>query len=313
MPTVLISGGTGLIGTNLTRHLTERNYEVIILSRERGKTSPDPKISYVYWDTKKEEIDIDAIKKADHIIHLAGAGVMDKRWTDEFKKQIVESRTKSSELIIKALRENPHKVRSFVSASAIGWYGADANPIVHKEGFIETDPADTNNFLGETCVLWESSVEPVKDLGIRLAKLRTGVVLSNKGGAYKEFKMPARFGIAGILGNGKQIISWIHIDDISRMYIELMENEYASGSYNGVAPMPVSNRAMMLQIAETLRGKFFVPIHVPEFLLKLLLGKQSTEILKSATVSDKKIKGLGFTFMYPTIEAAVEELAKEKG
>ncbi len=312
MPIVLISGGTGLIGTNLTRHLIDRDYEVIILSRDKERRAGNQKISYAYWDVAKGEIDIDAIKKAHHIIHLAGAGVMDKRWTEEFKKQIVESRTKSSKLIIKALNENAHHVKSFVSASAIGWYGADAKPLIRKEGFVETDPADKDSFLGETCLLWEASVEPVRELGIRLTKLRTGVVLSNKGGAYKEFKMPSKFGIAGILGNGKQIISWIHIDDISRMYIELMENEYTDGNYNGVAPNPVSNKELMLQIAETLRGKFFIPIHVPEFLLKLILGKQSTEILKSATVSDKKIKVLGFTFMYPTIESAVEELAKNK-
>lgn len=312
MPIVLISGGTGLIGTNLTRHLVDRNYEVIVLSRDKKKKAGNPKISYAYWDTAKGEIDIDAIKKADHIIHLAGAGVMDKRWTDEFKKQIVESRTKSSELIVKTLKENAHRVKTFVSASAIGWYGADAKPLLRPEGFIETDPADKNSFLGETCLLWEASVEPVRELGIRLTKIRTGVVLSNKGGAYKEFKMPSKFGIAGILGNGKQMISWIHIDDISRMYIELMENEYADGSYNGVAPTPVSNKVMMLQIAEALRGKFFIPIHVPEFLLKLVLGKQSIEILKSTTVSDKKIKGVGFTFLYPTIESAIEELTKNK-
>ncbi len=237
---------------------------------------------------------------------------MDKRWTDEFKKQIVESRTKSSELIINALRENSHHVKSFVSASAIGWYGADSKPLIRKEGFIETDPADSSSFLGETCLLWEASVEPVRELGIRLARLRTGVVLSNKGGAYKEFKMPSKFGVAGILGNGKQIISWIHIEDISRMYIELMENEYTDGNYNGVAPNPVSNKELMLQIAEILRGNFFIPVHVPEFLLQLVLGKQSIEILKSTTVSDKKLKGLGFTFLYPTIESAVEELAKNK-
>lgn len=310
MPRVLISGGTGLIGTNLTRHLVDRNYEVIILSRDKKKRTDSPKISYAYWNTAKGEIDIDAIKKADHIIHLAGAGVMDKRWTNEFKKQIVESRTKSSELIIKALKENSHLVKSFVSASAIGWYGADSKPLIRKEGFIETDPADKNSFLGETCLLWEASVQPVRELGIRLTKIRTGVVLSNKGGAYKEFTMPSKFGIAGILGNGKQIISWIHIDDISRMYIELMENEYTADSYNGVAPNPVSNKELMLQIAEILRRKFFIPVHVPEFLLKLALGKQSIEILKSTTVSDKKIKAVGFTFLYPTIEAAVAELAK---
>ncbi len=312
MPTVLISGGTGLIGRNLTRHLIDKNYKVIILSRDKNKQSENPKISYAYWDIEKKEIDIEAIKKADHIIHLAGAGVMDKKWTNEFKKQIVESRTQSSELIIKALKENTHHVKSFVSASAIGWYGADDKPLIRKEGFIETDPPEKNSFLGETCVLWEASVEPVTDLGIRLAKVRTGVVLSNEGGAYKEFKMPLKFGIGGILGNGKQVISWIYVDDISRMYIELMENESSHGSYNGVAPAPVTNKKLMLLLAETLKGKFFIPVHVPQFLLKWALGGQSVEILKSATVSDKKIKALGFTFLYPSIEAAVKELAANK-
>ena len=142
MPIVLISGGTGLIGTNLTRHLIDKNYEVIILSRNKKVKAGNPKISYAYWDITRGEIDIDAVKKADHIVHLAGAGVMDKRWTNEFKKQIVESRTKSSDLIIKALKENLHHVKSSVSASAIGWYGADAKPLIRSEAFIETDPAD---------------------------------------------------------------------------------------------------------------------------------------------------------------------------
>ena len=120
----------------------------------------------------------DVVKKADHIIHLAGAGVMDKKWTEEYKKEIINSRTKSSELLIKTLKENIHHVKTFVSASAIGWYGADAYPLLHKDGFIETDPA-AKDFLGETCVLWETSVEPVTEMGIRLVKLRTGIVLSN--------------------------------------------------------------------------------------------------------------------------------------
>ncbi len=312
MPIVLISGGTGLIGTNLTRHLIEKNYDVIILTRDKDKSSGNPKISYAYWDIKNQEIDAEAIRKADHIIHLAGAGVMDKRWTKKFKTQIIESRTKSSELIVEALGKNSHHIKSFVSASAIGWYGGDFNPLIRKEGFVETDPADKDSFLGETCLLWESSVDPIAELGIRLTKVRTGVVLSNEGGAYKEFKMPVKFGIAGILGSGKQVVSWIHIDDISRMYIELMENESTSGSYNGVAPMPVTNKKLTLLIAETLKGRFFIPIHVPEFFLKLIFGQQSIEILKSATISDKKIKATGFTFLYPSIDAAVEELSAYK-
>lgn len=309
MATVLISGGTGLIGTKLTHHLIDNNYNVIILSRSKQKSLPDSKVTYAFWDIKKKIIDEEAIKIADHIIHLAGAGVMDKRWSNEYKKQIVESRTKSSELLINALKNTSHRVKSFVSASAIGWYGKDSNPLVRKEGFIETDPPDKNSFLGETCLLWEAGVEPIKELGIRLAKIRTGVVLSNEGGAYKEFKRSTKFGIAGILSNGKQIVSWIHIDDLCRMYLELMTNQETGGSYNGVAPVPVSNKNLMLQIAETLKGKFFIPIHVPEFLLKLIFGDQSIEILKSATVSDKKIKSTGFTFLYPTIESAVNELA----
>ena len=170
MPVVLISGGTGLIGTKLTRHLIEKNYEVIILQEIRINHSDNPKITYSFWDIKNQVIDAEVVKKADHIIHLAGAGVMDKKWTEEYKKQIIESRTKSAANSYKNIKENSHHVKSFVSASAIGWYGADANPLIRKEGFIETDFAD-DDFLGETCVLWEASVEPVAEMGIQTGKI----------------------------------------------------------------------------------------------------------------------------------------------
>ncbi|HSQ44487.1 MAG TPA: TIGR01777 family oxidoreductase [Ginsengibacter sp.] len=307
MAVVLISGGTGLIGKKLTSHLIERKYQVIILSRNKKNSSVNPQVSYSFWDVKNRLIDADVVRKADYIIHLAGAGVMDKNWTKEYKQQIIDSRTKSSDLIIKALKENNHQVKSFVSASAIGWYGADAHPLVHKDGFIETDPAD-KSFLGETCVLWESSVDAVAQLGIRLVKLRTGIVLDNAGGAFKEFKAPLNFGVAAILGDGKQIVSWIHLDDICRMYIEAMENKEMSGVYNAVAPLPVSNKKLILATAEKLRNKFFIPIHVPIFFLKLFMGKRSIEILKSATVCNKKIKSTGFTFLYPTMESALDNL-----
>ena len=216
MSVVLISGGTGLIGSHLTNHLVERGLDVIILSR-KNLSSENPKISYSRWSVKDKMIDAAVVKKADHIIHLAGAGVMDKKWTNDYKKMILDSRTKSAELIISCLKENDHNVKTFVSASAIGWYGEDQKPAERKEGFIESD-LPSNDFLGETCVLWESSTEPVISLGIRLVKLRTGIVLSNKGGELKEFKSPLNFGVAPILGNGKQVVSWIHIDDLCRMY-----------------------------------------------------------------------------------------------
>ena len=311
MSVILISGGTGLVGTNLTRHLLARNCEVIILSRNKNKTSGNPKISYSYWDINKQIIDTEAIKKADHIIHLAGAGVMDKKWTAEYKKIILESRTKSAGLIIKSLKENEHHVQTFVSASAIGWYGEDAKPLIRKEGFIETDLA-AKDFLGETCLLWEASSEPVKALGIRLVKLRCGIVLGNEGGAFKEFKIPLRFGVAAIFGNGKQIISWIHIDDLCRMYCEAIENAYLNGVYNAASPETIPQKKFMITLGEKIRHKFFTPIHIPVFILKLFLGKRSLEILKSSTVSDKKIKTAGFTFLHPTLEAALDELTGHK-
>jgi uncharacterized protein (TIGR01777 family) len=311
MPVVLISGGTGLIGTKLTSHLTERHYEVILLTRNENLSSKNAGITYSFWDVKKQILDENIIKKADYIIHLAGAGVMDKKWTEDYKKEIVESRTNSSELLIKILKNYPNHVQSFVSASAIGWYGEDKIPLAHKDGFIESDSPD-KSFLGETCVLWENSVHAVIESGIRLVKLRTGIVVSNDGGAFKEFKMPLKFGTAAILGNGKQIISWIHIDDLCRMYIEAMENKDLNGAYNAVAPTPVTNKKLIIQTAERLKNKFYIPIHIPTFFLKLIMGKRSIEILKSATVSCKKIKSTGFTFLYPTIESALEDLIKKE-
>ncbi|MEO7960935.1 MAG: TIGR01777 family oxidoreductase [Ginsengibacter sp.] len=307
MSVVVISGGSGLIGTNLTRHLIQKKYKVIILTRLGDRISQNPLVTYAHWDISKKIIDQQAIGQADYVIHLAGAGVMDKKWTKAYKKEIVDSRTKSSELIIESIKESKSNIKAFISASAIGWYGADVKHGLSSGGFIETDPPD-NSFLGEACVLWEASTDAVTEIGVRLVKLRTGIVLSNDGGAYKEFKMPLNFGIAGILGNGKQMISWIHIDDLCRMYIEAMENNEMHGVYNAVAPKPVTNKKMILEIAEAIRQKFYIPVHVPEFALQLFLGKRSVEILKSATVSDKKIKSTGFTFLYPSIESAVEEL-----
>lgn len=307
MPLVLISGGTGLIGSHLTNHLKERGFHIIILSRHKNLSSSDPQISYSHWSVKDKIIDPEVVKKADHIIHLAGAGVIDKKWTNEYKKLIVDSRTKSAELIIDCLKENDHNVKTFVSASAIGWYGEDPKPLVRNEGFIETD-LPSNDFLGETCVSWEASTEPVTALGIRLVKLRTGIVLTNKGGALKEYKTPVKFGVAPVLGSGKQIVSWIHIDDLCRMYSEAIDNDYLHGSYNAVAPAPVTQKDLILILGEKMRNKFFIPVYVPAFILKIIFGKRSIEILKNATVSDKKIKATGFTFLFPSIESAIDDL-----
>ncbi len=304
MATILITGGTGLVGKALGQALLKKGYQVIILSRNADKSSTIAGLSYAQWNVEAQTIDRQAIEKADYVIHLAGAGVADKRWTKKRKQEIVDSRVKSSQLIIDSLKTIPNKVQAVVSASAIGWYGPDDFTPGKSTKFIESDPA-ANDFLGITCKLWEESIEPVINQGIRLVKLRIGIVLSKDGGALKEFIKPLKFGVAAILGNGKQIISWIHIDDLVSLFVFAMENENMKGSYNAVAPFPVSNKELTLQLARS-RNKFFIPVHVPAFLLKMIIGEMSIEVLKSTSVSNDKINKEGFEFQFPDIRYALK-------
>jgi len=306
--TVLITGGTGLVGTALCPLLLEKKYNVIVLTRNiPGVNERLPGIQYAEWNIEKETIDEAAIKKADFIIHLAGANVGEKRWTRGRKQEILASRTLSSALVVKALMEIPNNVSTVVSASAIGWYGEDFSK---STPFMEDSPP-AEGFLGETCKAWEESIEPVKQLGKRLVKLRTGIVLSNRGGALREFKRPLNFGMATILGGGKQIISWIHIEDICRMYAFVLEHEEIAGAVNAISPIPVSNKNLVLELAKKMRGNFFIPVYVPAFVLKMVLGEMSIEVLKSTTVSNQKIRQVGFRYIYPTIEACIGHLIKE--
>ena len=307
MTTVLITGGTGLIGRGITRALLERNYNVIILSRSVANDQPaTANLSYAQWNIRDQTIDKDAVARADYIIHLAGAGVADKRWTKKRKQEIVDSRVKTGELIVKTLKENTNKVKAIITSSGIGWYGPDPS-IPDPRPFTEDDPA-YDDFLGQTCREWQKSLEPVTESGKRLVTLRTGIVLSNDGGAITEFKKPLKFGIAAILGNGKQVISWIHINDLVQLYIAAMENENINGVYNAVSPNPISNKQLTLQLARINKGKLFIPVYVPSFVLRLVLGEMSIEVLKSATVSCNKILNTGFLFSYPTIEKTLKDL-----
>jgi len=310
MKTVIVTGGTGMIGKHLTALLLKKGYKVIIFSHSQQNSNNESNPSIAHWNVKTAEIDKAAIASADYIVHLAGAGVADKRWTKERKKEIVESRTNSSALLVKALQENENHIEAVVASSAIGWYGADT-VASRKNGFAENE-LPTNDFLGETCRLWEESIEPVKALGKRLVKLRTGVVLSNDGGALVEFKKPLKAGMAAILGSGSQVISWIHIDDICRMYLAAIQNEEMAGVYNAVAPSPVTNKELTLTLAKKMRGNTYLPIHVPAFAIKLAFGELSIEVLKSATVSANKILQSGFAFSYSTINAALTQLIQGK-
>lgn len=311
MKTVLITGGTGLVGKALSEALVERGFRVIILSRRKSDNTNElgnNNISFANWDVKRQTIDKDAIQQSDYIIHLAGASVAEKRWTKKRKQEIVNSRVDSCKLIADSLKNIPNKVRAVIAASAIGWYGADKG---NDYSFIETDPS-SEDFLGQTCKQWEAAIEPVSFLDKRLVKFRIGIVISNEGGAYAEFKKPLRFGVASVLGSGKQIISWVHIDDVVRAFLHAIEIENMEGVYNLVAPKPVSNKELILKMARILNGKSFISLHVPSFVLKIVLGEMSVEVLKSSRASSQKLQNTEFIFQYTDISDAVIQLASQK-
>ena len=306
MQTVLITGGTGMVGQALTNYLIDKGYAVIVLTRSKKKSSR-LHLSYAQWDIEKQYIDPIALGKADVIVHLAGESVATQRWTQKRKQAIVDSRVQSGALLVKCLKENKHQVKTVISASAIGWYGPDT-PNSLQHGFKETDPSD-NSYLSTTCKQWEESVQAIAGMGIRLATLRIGIVLNKRGGALAEFIKPAKFGVATILGPGTQMVSWIHQQDLCKMIGYAVENEAIQGVYNAVAPKPVTNADLAKSLA-ALICKYHITIQVPVFLLKIMLGEMSIEVLKSTKVSAQKIQDAGFVFDYPNVEEAIIDLIK---
>jgi len=311
---IVITGGTGLVGKTLTKLLLLQDYHITILTRNPRKANASNafgnQVTYAAWDVDKQTIDVKALQNADYIIHLAGIGVVDKPWTKAYKKQIIDSRVESAKLLFSTLKNNSNKIKAIISSSATGWYGAD-NETSKINGFTENAPA-AKDFLGETCRLWEVSLQSFEELNIRHASIRTGIVLSKSGGALAEFKKPIYAGVAGILGSGKQMVSWIHVEDLCQIFCYALENENIKGSYNAVAPNPVSNKRLTIELARAMRGKWFIAMPVPAFVLKIMMGERSEEILKSCNVSSEKIEAAGYQFKFPLIKGAIENLINER-
>ncbi|MEY4279374.1 MAG: hypothetical protein RL377_1378 [Bacteroidota bacterium] len=304
MQTVLITGGTGMVGQSLTDSLVEQGYEVIVLTRSPRKSSR-LHVSFAKWDIDQNYIDPQALEEANIIVHLAGESVATKRWTEKRKQEILDSRVKSGLLLTNALKTMKHQVHTFIGASAIGWYGPD-NVRSIKDGFVETDTVD-HSYLGDTCKAWEESVASIAALGIRQVTLRIGIVLNKRGGALLEFMKPARLAVAAILGDGRQIVSWIHQQDLTAIVLFAIRQPEIKGVYNAVAPEPISNENLTIQIASKYYS-WFIKVHVPVWVLKIMLGEMSIEVLKSAKVSSQKLQNAQFQFQFPTISAALENL-----
>jgi hypothetical protein len=236
----------------------------------------------------------------DSIIHLAGATVA-KRWTSKYKQEIIESRILSSNVLFKALKDNPHSVKQIVSASAIGIY-----PDSLTKNYTEENADIDESFLGKVVMKWEESVNKFKLLNIKVTKIRTGLVLSTKGGALPEMLKPINMGIGSPFGSGKQVQSWIHINDLVELYLFAVQNEL-NGAYNAVAPNPVTNKKLTQEIAAVVKKPLFMP-NIPKFLMALVLGEMHTILFASQNVSSDKIEEEGFKFQYKQLDKALINL-----
>ena len=301
MHTIGITGGTGFIGQHLTALLVSKGYDVVIFTRSAARKT-DKHVTYAHWDVEKRTCDINPLKELDAVVNLAGEGLADKRLTDKRKQLIIDSRVKSTEFLLGKLREYSPHCKTLVSASAIGYYGPDREGAVP---FTET-AAPYTDFLGDTCRLWESASQKGNEF-LRTVIIRMGIVLGKDGGAYPRFARPVSLGIMPILGPGTQMVSWIAIDDLARLFLYALEHDEISGTYNAVAPDPVSQWLLIRTIAKV-KGGIRIPTHIPAFVLEILLGEMSSEVLKSCTVSAQKTLGSGFTFHYADITSAIQVL-----
>ncbi|MEI7583287.1 TIGR01777 family oxidoreductase [Runella sp.] len=301
--TVLITGGTGMIGKRLTQLLQEKGYEVAYLSRKQESI---PNVKVYRWDVEKNWIDEKALVNADYIIHLAGAGIADGRWTDKRKQEIIHSRTSTIELIARELQGRPYKVKAFVSASAIGFYGADTG-----DKRLTEQNSSGSDFLAHVTRHWENSSELISHEGTRTTKLRIGVVLSSTGGALPQIMLPIRWGIGAPLASGTQWVSWIHLDDLCRLFITALENEKWHGVYNAVAPSPVTNEELTRQIADVLHRPLWMP-NIPGLALRLLYGEMANVVLGGNYVVNQRIKNeTDFQYQFDTIHQALADIAEK--
>jgi len=295
--TVLVIGSTGLVGIHLIPLLKNKGYNVHAVNRLYSV--------YPFATNDLIAFEKQQILAADIIINLAGANISAKRWTKNRKQLIVDSRVNTTQMIHEIVMNHDEKrLKAYISASAVGYYGS--NPI--EKVFVETD-SPAFDFLGETCYKWEESANLFSKIGIRTVKIRTGVVLSSRGGALPKMVVPVKFGFGSAIGSGRQFVPWIHIDDLCNIYIMAIEHANINGAYNAVAPQYSTNKEFMSLIAKVLKKPFW-RLNIPSLLMKAIFGEMSVVLLAGNRVSSEKIRKAGYNFLFPDLFVAFNDLLK---
>ncbi|QQX76868.1 MULTISPECIES: TIGR01777 family oxidoreductase [Aequorivita] len=297
---VLITGATGLIGTELVRQCHREGISVNYLTTSKEKIENSENYKGFYWNPKKGKIDVSAFDGVTAVINLAGATIS-KRWTKKYKKVILDSRIAPINLLRDTLQNIDHTIVHFISASGISIY-----PNSETKLYSEEDEEVDDTFLGEVVLAWEAAAAQFKNMGMEVSKVRTGVVLAKDDGAFPQLVKPVKFGVGAPLGNGEQWLSWIHLEDIAGIYLFLLKNQL-EGKYNAVAPNPVQNKKMTKMIASKLENPLWLP-NIPAFAIKLFLGEMSVLVLEGQLVSSKKIEQLGYPFKYYNLDNALQDL-----
>jgi uncharacterized protein (TIGR01777 family) len=298
---VLITGATGLIGNQLTDRLLQKGCRVSHLGRSARKgLTPS-----FQWNPRSGTLDAKAFDGVDTVIHLAGAGIADKRWSPARKREIMDSRIQSTTLLYDYLASNQHQVRTVICASAIGYYGFSL-----EDTLLHEDSPAGKDFLSTVVLKWEEAMDRMNALGLRMVKIRIGIVLSKEGGALKELARPVAWGVGAPLGTGRQMVSWIHMDDLCALVIHAIQNEGMQGPYNATAPNPVTNRNLTKSIARAM-GRHIILPPIPHFIMRIIVGEMADLVLFGSSVSCQKVQEAGFTFKYPELPEALKNLLSE--
>ncbi len=298
MKRVVITGGTGLIGSHLSKLLAGKGFEVVHLTR---KIRPGGKYESYLWDPRNGYCDNKAVKEGDAIIHLAGANIGGKPWSMARKREIISSRTVTADLLHRVSAGRGIRPSVFITASGVNIYGSQTTQNIFEEG---DPPAD--DFLGETCRLWEAAAEPFAAAGIRVVKVRTALVLASRGSALSKMTYPSAAGLVVRLGKGSQYFPWIHIDDLCLIYLRAVSDSSMAGSYNAAAPDHITHDTLMREVARQKQLPVFLP-HVPAWLLKAILGEMSVVLTGGSRISSGRLVDSGFTFKFPDIASALRD------